>query len=238
MIDIRVGDALLIRANCLDCLSELDRPESMVTDPPYGISYKSGHATKLLWKEKTAIDSDESTAVRDHALAWADGMPCLVFGSWEATRPNRTRQVLIWDKGGALGMGDLRIPWKPDHEEIYVIGSGFVGKRDRGSVLRFSPVQSMAKNGRIHPTQKPVSLMRELCRKVPGTIIDPFMGSGSTGVAAAKLGRPFIGIEIDKEMFEIAKRRIEDAYNQGVQTDLFCDQPKPEQQIMDIEARA
>tara|TARA_Y100000782_G_scaffold83145_1_gene90078 strand:- start:258 stop:695 length:438 start_codon:yes stop_codon:yes gene_type:complete len=135
-------------------------------------------------------------------------------------RPEGTRSVLIWDKGGALGMGALDIPWKPDHEEIYVIGKGFVGKRDSGSVLRCAPVQSTAKNGRVHPTQKPVMLLKKLCQKLPGTILDPFMGSGSTGVACAQMGRRFVGIESEKAYFDIARKRIEDAYRQG---DLFVD---------------
>lgn len=120
-------------------------------------------------------------------------------------------------------MGDLSIPWKPDHEEIYVLGSGFIGSRDSGSVLRCPPVQSMAKNGRVHPTEKPVRLMYDLCRKVPGPILDPFMGSGTTGVACVKLGRRFIGIEISEEYFEIACRRITEAYNQP---DLFIEKEK------------
>lgn len=139
-----------------------------------------------------------------------------------------TKMVLIWDKGGALGMGDLSIPWKPDHEEIYVLGKGFVGTRDSGSVLRHPPVQSMAKNGRVHPTEKPVSLMVDLCRKVPGTVLDPFMGSGTTGVACVKLGRKFIGIEIDEGYFDIAVERIRKAY---AQPDFFVERPaQPVQQ--------
>jgi DNA modification methylase len=81
----------------------------------------------------------------------------------------------------------------------------------------------MAKNGRVHPTQKPVSLMHDLCRKVPGTILDPFMGSGTTLVACAKLGRKGIGIEIDPGYFDIACRRVEEAYRQP---DMFVAPPR------------
>jgi DNA modification methylase len=129
-------------------------------------------------------------------------------------------------------MGDLSIPWKPDHEEIYVLGSGYIGRRDSGSVIYCPPVQSMAKNGRVHPTEKPVDLMGQLIRKVPGVVCDPFMGSGSTGVACVKAGRHFIGIEIDEGYFDIACDRIRNAYKQG---DMFVEQPTKEiQQKMAI----
>ena len=218
---VEIGDAVLYRGDCREILPLLPKVDAVVTDPPYGIGYQSGYATDALWVGGRKIANDSTTLTRDAIIDWAlfpDGAaadrPCLVFGTWRAPRPSMTKMVLIWDKGGALGMGDLSIPWKPDHEEIYVIGSGFVGSRDSGSVLYSPPVQSTAKNGRVHPTEKPVRLMTELCRKVPGTILDPFMGSGTTGVACVKLGRKFIGIEIDPGYFEIACKRIRDAYAQ------------------------
>lgn len=223
----RIGDCRLIQGDCLDVMKELGPVDAVVTDPPYGIAYKSGHATDALWGNRRTIAQDDTTKARDAVADWSDGRPCLLFGTWRVPRPAATRQVLVWDKGGALGMGDLSIPWKPDHEEIYVLGKGFVGARDSGSVLRFAPVQSMAKNGRVHPTQKPVSLIRDLIRKVPGVILDPFMGSGTTLVACAKLGRKGIGIEIDPDYFDIACRRVEEAYRQP---DLFVEQPKKAEQ--------
>src|SRR5690606_22657747 len=105
----------------------------------------------------------------------------------------------------------LDLPWKPSSEEIYVIGKGFVGRRDESNVLRCPPVQSMAANGRQHPNEKPVDLLQRLITKCPeGTVFDPFMGSGSTGVAAVRMGRPFVGVEIDPRYFDIACRRISD----------------------------
>ncbi len=192
--------------------------DSVVSDPPYGISYKSGYATKSLWGERTAIAQDETVRSRDIVADWAGDRPCLLFGTWRAQRPAKTKMVLIWNKGGALGMGDLSLPWKPDHEEIYVLGKGYVGTRDCGSVISCPPVQSMAKNGRLHPTEKPVQLMLQLLRKVPGTVLDPFMGSGSTGVACIRSGRHFVGIEIDEGYFEIACQRVREAY---LQADMF-----------------
>jgi hypothetical protein len=210
----QIGNATLYLGDCRGVLATL-QADAVIMDPPYGIGYESGHATPELWQAGTTIVGDGCTSARDAVIAWAGDRPVLCFGSWRAARPASTRQVLIWDKGGALGMGALDIPWKPDHEEIYVLGKGFTGSRDSGSVLRHPPVQSMAKNGRVHPTEKPVGLLQRLVAKVPGTVCDPFMGSGSTGVACAALGRPFVGVEIEPRYFEIACERIENAQRQG-----------------------
>lgn len=189
---------------------------AVLTDPPYGIGYKSGHATENLWSEET-IRNDEDVVVRDHVLRLCDqNVPMLVFGSRKRQPPPGTKMVLIWDKGGALGMGDLSLPWKPSSEEIYVLGSGFVGKRDGSNVIYHPPVQSMAKNGRRHPNEKPVGLLAKLMRKLPdGCILDPFMGSGSCGEACMRAGRPFIGVEDDARYFEIAVKRLSDLALQG-----------------------
>lgn len=207
LITIHHGD-------CREILSGVDRASlaALVTDPPYGIGYKSngGGTTKdnaVGWWFGDAIEGDETTSPRDQILEWWGDGPALVFGSWKAERPRGTRAVLIYDKGGATGMGDLSIPWKPSHEEIYVIGHGFDGSRDCGSVLQ-GRVQAMAKNGRLHPTEKDVRTMADLIRKCPpGVILDPFMGSGSTLVAAKQLGRPAIGIEVSERYCAIAAER-------------------------------
>lgn len=192
--------------DCLEILPGLlGEVAVLVTDPPYGIAYKSGRRGSL----PRSVRGDDDTSARDEVLAIWGARPALAFGAWRIPRPAETRTVLIWDKGPALGMGALDLPWKPSHEEIYVLGRGFVGKRDEGSVLAVSPVQSMAKNGRVHPTQKPLELMIRLLSKCPpGPVLDPFAGSGTTGVAALQLGRRFIGAEVDPQHFETACDRL------------------------------
>src|ERR1035437_4836036 len=140
---------------CGDCL-ELMRAlpdgcvDAVITDPPYGIGYNSGAFGVL----PRSIEGDRDTSARDSFIAWWSlggfTRPALVFGSWRSPRPAGTRQVLIWDTKGALGMGALDLPWKPAHQEIYVLGRGFSGART-SDILTFAPVQSFAYNGRVHP---------------------------------------------------------------------------------------
>lgn len=178
----------------------------LVTDPPYGIGYDSG--ARRLATTPSSIVGDDDTAEREGALLRWGAKPALVFGTWRVAHPLGTKAMLVWDQGGALGMGDLSVPWKPSWQAIYVLGTGFVGRRD-GSVLRYPPVQSMASNGRVHPHQKPVPLLKALIEKCPpGVIADPFMGSGSTLVAAKALGRLAIGVEVDEAYCEVAAARL------------------------------
>jgi hypothetical protein len=224
----RIGDAVLHLGDCRDLLPDRETAlrgggpgcdallcDAVLTDPPFGVGYKSGHATDRLWAGGRSIANDHDTSVRDDVLRALEGVPMLVFGSRRAPAPAATKMYLTWDKGPALGMGDLSLPWKPTTEEIYVLGRGFVGARDKGAVIYHPPVQSMAANGRLHPNEKPVGLLRLLLQSLPtGLICDPFMGSGSTGVACALEARAFVGCEINPAYFDIACRRIEEAYKQ------------------------
>lgn len=180
-----------------------------VTDPPYGMALRSGRGGYF---DDSTIAGDDDTAERDEFLArWAD-RPGLVFGRWSVRRPPRTRMVLTWDKGEHVGMGDLSLPWKPNTEEVYVLGSGFTGHRGT-SVLRHLAIAGTvgqgAKGTRLHPTEKPVGLMRELIAKCPpGVIVDPFAGSGTTLRAAKDLGRRAIGVEKVERYCQAAASRL------------------------------
>ena len=229
MHEVTIGNARLICGDCLDILPTLPKVDAVITDPPYGIAYSSEWGGKF---KDVLIACDESLSARDQVLVMLRGVPALVFGSWKMPKPDGTKQTIVWDKGEHVGMGDLSLPWRPNTEEIYVLGMGFSGHRG-SSVLRVNaPSPNFTPNARrFHPTEKPVQLMAELLAKCPqGTMLDPFMGSGSTGVAALQSGRKFIGIEIDSEYFDIACRRIEDAQRQ---TSMFPpEMPKQEQEAL------
>lgn len=181
----------------------------LVTDPPYGYQHKSGGGPRgnASWKN-TSIENDQDTTMREWVLEKWWPKPAIVFGSWKRPRPHGTRALLVWDKGGHAGMGDLSIPWKPNFEDIYIIGEGFQGKRESG-VLSGYHVPANEAAGRVHPHQKPSNLMEALIAKCPpGVVADPFAGSGSTLVAAKSLGRKSIGVELEEKYCEIIANRL------------------------------
>ena len=132
----------------------------------------------------------------------------------------RTKQMFVWNKGiRNMHFNDCEIAWCSQFREAC-------------RVFDFSPSSAEKKQ---HPTQKPLALIQWCIEKIPDaeTILDPFMGSGTTGVACVKLGRKFIGIEIDEGYFDIACKRIEDAVSRP---DMFVNAPaeKPIQNGLDF----
>lgn len=190
----------------------MPRVDLVLTDPPYGVSYSSnsgvGRGTRPITNDgaRLALRLQRSVLPRldaEHVLwftrwdAWPDVWVDL--GQWF-----RLRGLLIWDKG-TPGMGDLN-HWGPSYEMIASAGEGqTVGSRDQ-SVLRFPTTPSA---DRHHPTEKPVDLLIHLMEKMqPESVLDPFAGSGSTLVAAKRLGRKAIGVELDERYCEIAAKRL------------------------------
>lgn len=202
---------VLYNAKCEDIPELWASADVLVSDVPYGIDYRSNSPRDTLAR---SIAGDKDTELRDYAIltherAVGPDAPAVIFGTWRVPRPTGTRQVLVWDTKGALGMGAMDLPWKPAHQEIYILGKGFHGRRT-SDVITCAPVQSLGKNGRVHPHQKPVSLMEALIEKCPsGVIGDPFAGSGSTLIAARNLGRKAVGVEVDEAYCEIIAKRLE-----------------------------
>lgn len=197
------GDARTLLHDVLAWSSE--RPV-FVTDPPYGVDLQSG------WDGRHGdcrIDGDQTTELRDWLIDNLDGAPAAICGSPRIVAPP-CRGILAWDKGEHVGMGDLKFPWKPNWEEIYILGPGWHGERSSG-VLRHLAVAGCVGTvkSRHHPTEKPVPLMQDIIRKAPGgVIVDPFMGSGTTLRAAKNLGRVSIGIELREDYCRTAVERL------------------------------
>lgn len=194
----------------------------LITDPPYGMAYKSNR------KRHKAIAGDRSTNLRDDVLALWGERPAIMFGTWKAPRPDKVRQLIVWDKRGGAGYsGDLNMPWADVTEEIYVFGKGWQGGR-RPAIYSIPTLHNSARPD--HPTPKPVSLMGELIQCAPdGIITDPMAGSGPTLVAARNAGRKAIGVEIEERYCELIAQRL------GQQAFMFDDLVEPELELWNEE---
>ena len=197
-------DAVTIyHGDCREVLPKL-AAAVMVTDPPYGIAwdvpaYNGGRA-------HAGIANDRDTTVRDAVLRrWLK--PAVVFGSPLVAPPENVKQVLVWHKPADAGIFGTVNGYRRDWEAIYLLGDWPASVAERSSVIRVP-----GGTGRYlttgHPHAKPVPLMALLVEQTRGTVIDPFMGSGSTLRAAKDLGRKAIGIEIEERYCEIAAKRM------------------------------
>jgi site-specific DNA-methyltransferase (adenine-specific)/modification methylase len=201
-----IGRATLYLGDCRDVLSTLPKVDAVVTDPPYGIGF-AAQPTK--WQRRAGLQPE----------AWDDGpvpivlslpelAPSVIWGgNYYALPPSRG--WLSWFKPDAPpSMASFELAWTSYDRNA---------RQLRVSIGETNPERVG------HPTQKPLRLMRwtlDGLPDAPQTILDPFMGSGTTGVAAVQMGRDFIGIEREEKYFDIACKRIEDAQRQA---DLFIE---------------
>jgi DNA modification methylase len=209
----------LYNADCREVLPTLGKVDAVVTDPAYGINAaRTRNSQKHGWTDFEVTGWDkERTPPELVSLAVAAAKYSIVWGGnyfTDALAP--TSKWLSWDKGQTdFSLADFELAW-----------CSFDGAARRIEYPRSKALQ----DGKVHPTQKPIEVMRWCIEKLPAgcnVILDPFMGSGTTGVACVKLGRKFIGIEIEPKYFDIACRRISEALKQP---DFFVEKPKPAKQ--------
>jgi len=206
----RIGPHRLFLGDCLEVMPALGKVDAILTDPPYGIGFGEKH-TKWSANRGTRLGAWDREIPDVSALAFA--------------APN----VIIWG-GERFGLPIRRrwLTWvKPDAAPTFA-STEYAWTSQDAPARHFTYAVGAVNQERVgHPTQKPVALMEWCLGFLPDahTILDPFMGSGTTGVACQKLGRAFIGIEIDPDYFEIACRRVDEAMRQG---DLFVTQPAPQ----------
>lgn len=221
LYDLRQGDCLGVMAAL-----QTGSVNAVITDPPYGMGFQSNRSKSGPRHAKIAADDrvDARWLAEAYRVLTPHGGGLLMFCDWNTSHLWRghiesagftLKSQVIWDRMHH-GMGDLRGGFAPMHDVIWYATKGrrtFVNGRPK-SVLRHKRPSPSEDNG--HPTCKPVELMVELTRAIDdgrgGAVLDPFMGSGSTGVACANLGRRFIGIELDAGYFGTARKRIGDAY--------------------------
>jgi len=205
--EVTIGRARLILGDCRDVLPTLGKVDAVVTDPPYGIGTGKTPVGKdgLVW----GVQEWDKAIVPDIVPMLIEAGETVVIwgGNYYPLPP--TRCWLAWDK------------CQPDawystaHFELAWTNLNRNARR-----WRMSQVAAYGQMDKQHPSQKPLALMKWVFDQIPPaqTILDPFMGSGTTGVAAVQMGRDFIGIEREAKYFDIACRRIEDAQRQQ---DLF-----------------
>jgi DNA modification methylase len=215
-----VGDCTLYLGDARLLLPSIGKVDAVVTDPPYGIGKDGQKASNGAHGGRKAYDFkgwDEARpdpsmfaallAISKDQIIWG--------GNYFADLLPATGKWLVWDKGQRINQSD-----------------GELAYTSRDGALRIFTQNRVAllMEGAEHPTQKPIEIMVWSLQQVPDavTILDPFMGSGTTGVACAKLGRKFIGIEIDEGYFDIACERIRKAY---AQPDFFVERPAPAKQL-------
>lgn len=196
-VTLILGDTLKV----MKCLQ--GRFDVIVSDPPYGIKYNPSGPKGSKWKDVTGIVGDDRPF--DPAPILEAGVPTVLFGANNfASRLPDSRGWFVWDKRPgmkSLCFSDCELAWsslnKPARMIRYVWSGNYRGPE--------------TKDPHWHPTQKPIEVMRRLIEYAskPGQVVlDPYMGSGTTGVAALRAGRRFIGIEIEERWFNNAIRRI------------------------------
>lgn len=224
MIDARLGD-------CREILGKIEDEsvDIVLTDPPYGINYATSRRSQPhRFDHEIANDKDLSmleAVIPDLYRVLRPDTACFVFCSWkrlgEACQIIRgggfnVKNNIIWDKGNTTA-GDLAGAYGYQYEVIIFAAKGspkIRGKR-HSDIWRFPRVSP---EKLIHQNEKPVPLLERMIASFSdeaAMVVDPFMGSGSTGVACLNMGRSFIGCEIDEGYYEIAKRRLETEQAQG-----------------------
>jgi DNA modification methylase len=227
----QIGDATLYLGDCRDILPTLGKVDAVITDPPYMFSTSSALGKLNPWADMCNAAfwfSDVLAKCRDRLPI--EGGYVWWFLNWR-TMPTLQKAVcdiswnieslLIWDKdwigpGGSKGL-------RPSYEMVALLCTGAAALPNRGLPdIWKHPASSQKAHG--HPAEKPIGLLTELVKQTPAeTVLDPFMGSGTTGAACGLLGRRFIGREMDPTWFDVACRRIEAAYKQP----RLFDEPAP-----------
>jgi DNA modification methylase len=202
-----IGNATLYLGDCRDILPSLPKVDAVITDPPYGINAaRTRNSQKDGWVDYgvDGWDLERPDPAIFPMLLQAAKVHIVWGGNYFTDLLPPTMQWLVWDKGQRdFSLADCEFAWSSQKRAARIF------EYSRGAALQ---------DGKEHPTQKPIALMEwciEQAANKPQTILDPFMGSGTTGVACARMGLQFVGIERERKYFDIACRRIEDAQRQG-----------------------
>lgn len=199
---------VIYHGDCREILPAITDVDLVLTDPPYGIALTNHGRSDKDW----TIAGDKDQGLGNEVLGQLNHLPTITFASPMRPWLGTWRQHLVWDKGPAVGGGgDIPRCWKFSWELIQVARTPRLGGPRDQAVLKYwvSP-----QNYKDHPAAKPLPLLRYLIEKASsegGKVLDPFMGSGRTLLAAQASGRRAVGIEIDERYCEIAANRLQNA---------------------------
>jgi site-specific DNA-methyltransferase (adenine-specific) len=230
-----IGKATLYLGDCMEVMPLLDKVDAVVTDPPFE---KEAH-TAIRRTQKSIKSGDYDALnfgmitedIRNFVSKWCTENSkgwnlffCQVeaVAKWRDTiesHKGKYKRACVWVKPNSSPQFNGQMPAQ-GYECIVCQWAGEGHSKWNGGGKRgvFTHNTNGGTRHGVHPTEKPVSLMKELVSLFTfdnDVVLDPFMGSGTTGVAAVQMGREFIGIELDEEYFNIACKRIEDAQRQG-----------------------
>lgn len=210
-----IGGQRLILGDCMEVMLELGRFDACVCDPPYGIDYgKAGGFSESSgwknWRGKAEWDKSPPEGLVFNVIREVSKDQIIWGGNYFTDMLPPTMRWLIWDKGQrGFTLADCEMAWTNQNKAIRV----------------FDYARGKANNEeKFHPTQKPIALMEWCLGFLPNsqTVLDPFMGSGTTLVACQRMGRMGTGIELDPEYFSIACKRVDEATRQP---DMFVSTP-------------
>ena len=222
----RIGNQRLLLGDCLSVMPTLGRFDAVVTDPPYGIGADEAAAKnkgKWGWKDYGESQWDRARPSPDvfAAILGLSKDQIIWGGNYFADLLPPTMRWLSWDKGQRdFSLADFELAW--------------TSQQKAARAFNYARAKALG-DGKRHPTQKPVALMEWCLGFMPDarTILDPFMGSGTTLVACQRMGRHGTGIEIDPDYFAIACKRVDEAARQP---DLLIPETRqaPTQEAMDL----
>ncbi len=216
----------LYLGDCLEILPTLGKVDAVVTDPPYGMDYDTDNTRFGMGgrSDRTIIGDDKPF----DPSPWLAFPEVILWGSNHYAQRLPIGSTLIWLKRHPANYGyflsDAEIGWHSKGYGVYALHApDSAGRRQKE--FTGSPFGGET----AHPFQKPAALMAWCVERVAGqSILDPFMGSGTTGIAAINLGRKFIGIELDPIYFDIACRRLSDQLKRPALSMIPAKDPKQE----------
>lgn len=239
-----IGDATLYLGDCMDILPTLDKVDAVITDPPYGeVTHSNAKSNRGKGHGNTTIDFSSITADEldlvltecgKHCDRWfVSTMEWRHIARFEVNPPNGWEFVRfgVWVKTNPMPQISADRPAQGWEGIAYMHSTTGQKKQWNGGGQHGNYVGAIVTDGN-HPTGKPLALFSQFIERFTNfgnSVLDPFMGSGTTGVAAIQMGRKFIGIEREQKYFDIACKRIEQA---NKQVDMFVEQPKQIQESL------